>query len=422
MRILICGADGFLGRHLARHLEAAGHAIVRGVHRPRLPGDIAIDYARDTDPAVWLPRLANVDAVINAVGILIETREQPFAALHAAAPIALFDACVLAGVDRVLQVSALGADAPGTSYLATKAAADAHLARLPLQWAVLRPSIIYGDDGASSRFFRGLATLPIIGLPGRGDQRLQPIHVDDLCACAQALIAAPGRRIVELAGPRALTYRELLAGYRQALGLGRALWLPIPTAAMGIAARVAEIFGSRVLSRDTLAMLARGNTTVRDDAAALLGRPSRDPKDFIAPERRAGLRAEAVAAWSLPLLRFALALIWLAGGLLPLTAFSVERSLELLVPLGLSGSAALAVLYFACGLDIVCGLLTLARPGRGLWAGQALLVTGYSLILAWAMPAAWLHPFGPVVKNLLILAVLAMLFAAQEPRRPSWTI
>ncbi len=416
MNILLCGADGFLGRHLAAALVAAGHRVVRGVRRPRLAGDIAIDYARDTEPAAWLPRLEDIDAVVNAIGILIETPAQSFDALHTRAPQALFDACVLAGVGRVVQISALGADRPTSPYLATKAAADTHLAGLPLQWAVVRPSIVYGDDGASSRFFRGLASLPIIGLPGKGDQALQPIHVDDLSACIVKLIEVPGQQVVELGGPRTVSYRELLATYRRALGFGHAFWLTIPMPLMALSARLAEFVRSPVLSRDTLGMLARGNVTTSGDAARLLGRPPRDVADFIAPERSAALGAEALLAWGMPLLRFALACIWLAAGALSLTA-GRDEGFALLARLGLVGGAAQVALYGAASLDLLLGLLTLFKPSRRLWLGQALLVGAYSIIVAAALPEFLWHPFGPVVKNLPILAALAILFA----KEPSWT-
>lgn len=418
MKVLLCGADGFIGRHLAQHLADAGHQVVRGVRRPRLPGDVAVDYANDIDSAAWLDRLDDIDAVINAVGILIETKAQSFAALHEKTPQALFDACVLAGVDRVIQISALGADKPLTPYLRTKAAADAHLARLPLQWTIVRPSIVYGDDGASSRFFRGLASLPVIGLPGDGNQTLQPIHIDDLCLCVLKLLESPGRRTLELGGPRALTYRQLLETYRCSLGFGKAVWIPIPMAIMSASARLSEWLGQKVLSRDTLAMLLRGNVTAARDAETVLGRPPRDIEDFIVPTRRTALRAESIATWGVPLLRLALAMVWIAAAIVSLGLYPREQSLALLAPLGLTGIGAAVALYGASALDMLMGMLTLFKPSRMLWLSQILLVALYSIAIAIALPEFWLHPFGPVVKNLPILAVLIVLFATEEPK---WT-
>ncbi len=69
---------------------------------------VVCDFARDIQPEDWLPRLADIDVVVNCAGILREVKGQTFDAVHRAAPCALFDACVQAGVKRVVQVSALG--------------------------------------------------------------------------------------------------------------------------------------------------------------------------------------------------------------------------------------------------------------------------------------------------------------------------
>ena len=127
MNVLLLGADGFLGRHLQIALETAGHTVRRGVHRPvRRADEIGVDYARDVDPDAWRGRLTGVDAVINTVGILREGRGRGFDAIHDQAPRALFAACREAGVHRVIQVSALGADAGAASrfYLSKRAADD----------------------------------------------------------------------------------------------------------------------------------------------------------------------------------------------------------------------------------------------------------------------------------------------------------
>ena len=68
MKILIIGASGFVGRHLAAALQTQGHEVIRGVRKLRLPTNIAVDF-KDTNKATWLPRLEGVDVVINAVGV-----------------------------------------------------------------------------------------------------------------------------------------------------------------------------------------------------------------------------------------------------------------------------------------------------------------------------------------------------------------
>ncbi|HEY6644843.1 NAD-dependent epimerase/dehydratase family protein [Povalibacter sp.] len=121
MNVLVTGATGSIGSHLARALVLAGHTVIAAQRQPsQVHSYTPADFARDHESAVWLPRLRGIDAVINAVGIIRETGSQRFADLHTPAPRALFDACVTAGVTRVLQISALGASDGTTGYFTSK--------------------------------------------------------------------------------------------------------------------------------------------------------------------------------------------------------------------------------------------------------------------------------------------------------------
>src|SRR3954464_7609566 len=185
MRILLTGASGFIGRHLYDALCRRGHAVVTAGRTPLTaaqPGMfVPADFARDLRIGDWIPRLSGVDLVINAVGIVRETRFQTFDAIHVRAPCALFDASVVAGVRRVIQISALGADAGACSqYHLSKRRADEHLTGLPIAWTIVQPSLIYGPDGRSAKLFATLACLPWIPLVGIGDQMIQPVHIDDV--------------------------------------------------------------------------------------------------------------------------------------------------------------------------------------------------------------------------------------------------
>jgi hypothetical protein len=111
----------------------------------------------------------------------------------------------------------------------------------------------------------------------------------------------------------------------------------------------------------------------------------------------------------LELTRYTLAAVWLATGALSLGIFPQQESLDLLAKVGLHGNAALVALYGSAALDVLLGILTLARPSKMLWRAQAALVLGYSVIIAIYLPAYWLHPFGPVLKNLPILLLLWLL-------------
>src|SRR5512138_2259913 len=149
-RILIIGANGFIGQTLLNHLQAAGHhvtACVRHAERfrrahPSLPV-IEADYTTLGESAQWLPLLQGFDVVINAVGIIRERGANTFAQIHTRGPIALFDAAITAGVKQIIQISALGSDATAqTPFHLTKRAADDHLAAMACEWLILRPSLV----------------------------------------------------------------------------------------------------------------------------------------------------------------------------------------------------------------------------------------------------------------------------------------
>jgi uncharacterized protein YbjT (DUF2867 family) len=190
VRILLTGANGFIGSQLLAGLRARGHETVAAVRDPdalrrRMPGTeaIAVDFNCDTSVEDWRPRLDGIDAVINCAGVLHGGRGQDIEAIHARAPSALFDACVVSGVRRVIQISAISADADiGTDYAWTKKCADDHLRSLPLDWTVLRPSLVYGDGSyGGTSALRGLAGLPLVSpLVGEGTIAFRPLHIDDL--------------------------------------------------------------------------------------------------------------------------------------------------------------------------------------------------------------------------------------------------
>lgn len=284
MNILLCGANGFIGRHLSQTLTAQGHHVVRGVRTIRQVDDIAVDYAQDTHLEAWLPRLANIEIVINAVGVLRDTRQQPMAALHSAAPRALFAAAAQAGVRKIIQISALGVDGSlNTRYMRSKGEADAALQTSPLDWTILRPSLVYGADGASAKMFRLLARLPIVGLPGQGEMLVQPVHIDDLASGVLRCLSDPTatQKIIDCAGARVLTYRQMLTSYAQQLGHRAPIFVPIPWGVMRCAAAVSQWLPHSPLEPDTLAMLKAGSSADITAFTALLGRAPRAIDTFI---------------------------------------------------------------------------------------------------------------------------------------------
>lgn len=110
------------------------------------------------------------------------------------------------------------------------------------------------------------------------------------------------------------------------------------------------------------------------------------------------------------LIRITLATVWLTTGALSLGIFPLQESLNLLDRVGLHGGLARAVLYLAALMDIGFGALTLFKPSKALWLAQAITIVGYTLIISLWLPEFWLHPFGPILKNLPILMLLWLLY------------
>lgn len=424
MRILLTGASGFIGRAVAKALAERGHAVVRVLRHP--PADaqdvVQADFAQPPSRDWWRARLAGVDAVVNAVGILREQGGQRFDALHTRAPIELFHACAAAGVPTVVQVSALGADEGARSgYHLSKKAADDVLRSLPLAGAIVQPSLVYGPGGTSAALFNKMAVAPLLPLPAGGRMQVQPVHVADVVAGIVALLEAPPARVrtLHFAGPQAQTLREYLASLRAALGeSGKLRVVPVPAALFRAGAAVAGRIPGSMLDSDTAAMLLAGNATGSNALPQVLQRAPRELAQFIAPAQAETSRRAAVLDLWLPLLRVTLALLWIWTGVVSLGLYPVEDSYALLARVGLEGAAAHLALCGAALLDLVLGVLTLAAPARWrrkVWLAQIVLVAGYTLLITLFLPEYWLHPYGPISKNLPLLAMIGLLWAL-EPR------
>jgi uncharacterized protein YbjT (DUF2867 family) len=428
MRILLTGANGFIGRYLLGRLSAAGHAVVPAVRRPaetdRLlpaPASIAVDLNRDTAAAAWRPRLAGIDAVINCAGILQGRPGQSIAAIHDAAPRALFEACRAVGLRRVIQISAISAEpAAGTAYALTKHAADTALAASDLDWVILRPSLVYAEGAyGGTALFRALAAMPFaIPVVGDGRQLFRPIHVDDLAAAVLAILERPAirRQVIDPVGPDALELGTLLADLRRWLGLPAAPLLHVPVPLVRLAARLGDLAGGP-LSTTAMRQLAFGNSGALEPFVAATGvQPRRWRDALLARPAQPQDRWHARLTLLRPLLRLALAALWLGSGLIGLLQPAAATA-AILAGLDLGPAAARGLATLACAADLAIGVALLARWRPGLLAQlQLLLVAGYSLALTVAVPALWADPFGPLLKNLPILAAIAVLAVLERER------
>lgn len=234
--ICLLGGTGFVGFHLIHYLTAAGHAVkVLTRHRERhrrimvLPR-VDVVQADVHAAGVLDEQFAGCDAVINLAAILNQRkrRGETFADVHVTLARNIVAACRQNGVNRLLHMSALHADAAGPSeYLRTKGEGEdiVHTAaRDGIHVTSFRPSVIFGPaDHFFNRFARLLKQVPVMLPLACPETAYAPVYVEDVAQVitrALAERAAFGQRY-ELCGPRRYTLRQLVEYTAQVIGRRR---------------------------------------------------------------------------------------------------------------------------------------------------------------------------------------------------------
>ncbi len=429
MRILVTGANGFIGSHVAAALESGGHTVLRGVRAGTgvsPPGRIACDFARDLEPGDWLPRLDGVEAVVNCAGILRETGQATFDRVHRVAPVALFAACEQVGVDKVVQISAIG-DAADTAFVASKHEGDKALMATSLDWTVVRPSLVWSPAGSygGTSLLRAMAALPwVLFVPGTGSRnslQMAPITAEDLAAAVVGIIdrTKPIRRVVEAVGPEHMDLATFLVNLRQWLKLRPVRIAKLPGAAVRFGAALGQIFGSGPLGRAMYKMLMRGNVGA-DDAfetlEALSGhRPISVSEALARHPSHVQDRWHARLYFLGPVLRLCLAAVWIVSGIAGFAMIS-SAFLSEVPTLGMDSETHRLAIWSTSILDILVGAAALfARFVRPAGLAMLVMVLGYTFVVGLEAPELWLAPLGGLVKNLaLIPAILVMMVLAER--------
>ena len=283
---------------------------------------------------------------------------------------------------------------------------------------ILRPGLVLADTSyGGSSLLRAMAALPwVTPVVGRGDQPFNPIHASDLAAVVlDCLKTPPPPGPWDIGGPETMTQTALIARLRGWLGLRptRLLRLPLPLAhALG---RIGDALSLGPISATAVAQL---NAGVLADAAPLLAHIPRRPRAVSAfvNSRPAGTQDLWQARLYLlkPLIRLTLAAMWLASAALGL--FTPARNFLPLVPT-LPDALALTLARGGGLLDAALGLALLAnwRP-LPIAMAQLALVACYTIALTALAPTLWLDPFGGLMKNLPILALILTHLALSEER------
>ncbi len=291
MKVLVTGGTGFVGREILWRLHEAGHTIRLFSRQERSEQLRQLAYRHRADlveasfesPETLRAAVAGCDAVIHLVGIISEVGRNTFERVHVGGTEAILAAATTAGTKRFLHMSALGTRADARArYHQTKWQAEERVRSSGLEWTIFRPSVIYGrDDGFVNLLARITRWSPIVPLFGSGENRLQPIAVEDVAKAfvdSLGLPAAVGRTY-ELCGTEIFTMRQI---WGTILGVTRRrrLTLRLPLSVARWQAACLELGCSLLgrpspLTRDQLLMLEEDNTGDPRPAAAAFQLPIR---------------------------------------------------------------------------------------------------------------------------------------------------
>ena len=420
-QILLLGAAGFIGQHIAIALRDAGYTVLASARNTTrltamgfktLKADLADPQTHAPD--FWRPHLQNCTHVINCAGLLTGSGAT-FQAVHVTAPAAVYKAMPASA--RAVLISAVGiaAATPFARYrrLGEEAAQSA---LIPV--TILRPGLVLADGSyGGSSLARALAALPFVTpVVGDGEQAFNPIHAADLAAVVIEALEKPATEPVEVGGPETLTQTALLARLRQWMGLRPARTLRIPLRIARLMGRIGDALRLAPLSATSVQQLEQGVAT---DVTAMQSHFTTRPRAFTAflnarPSQTQDLWHARLYLLR-PVLRLTLAIMWLASGLIGLF-LPAEAFLPAVTGL-LPDTILIAAARIGGVIDLLIALALLrAWHLKPLAWVQFAMVAGYSAGLTIIAPQLWAEPFGGLLKNLPILVLILIHRVLEEER------
>jgi uncharacterized protein YbjT (DUF2867 family) len=275
MKVLVTGGTGFVGPHVVRAIAERGHdlkLLVRDSTRSReLPGQPVVGEMTNT---VSLQHaVEGVEAVVHLVAIR-QGKEEQFRRVMKQGTRDLVTAARDAGVRRFVLMSALGTSEETKDlvpYYHAKWEMEQAVKGSGVDHVIFRPSFVFGRDGGILPTFRKLAKLtPATPIIGSGEQRIQPIWVDDVALYFAEALDKPEttNRTFDLGGPDIISWNDFWQRLRTTLGIRRRPRLHVPIGLMRVNAVVTErLPGNIPLTRDLLKMLEHGDNVVTNDDA-----------------------------------------------------------------------------------------------------------------------------------------------------------
>ena len=276
MKILVTGANGFIGPKVVHALRAQGRdvrALVRRPERATYLGGLGAEVVAGdvTDQVSLLSAIKGCTHVVHLVAI-IQGRPEQFHEVMTIGTQNLIGAAKAEGVERFVLMSALGTSetaAQTVPYFAAKLAEERDVAASGLEYTTFRPSFVFGrDGGALPTFIRQVKLSPVVTVIGSGLQRSQPIWVEDVAAIFAKSVDLPeaANRTFELGGPDTVDWNGLYTTIAKVLDKRRKLvHVPIGLARSG--ARLTERLPGAPLSVDQVSMIQGADNVVSNTDA-----------------------------------------------------------------------------------------------------------------------------------------------------------
>jgi uncharacterized protein YbjT (DUF2867 family) len=225
-RHVVTGAFGYSGKYIAKRLLAAGHAVATLTNSPERPnpfaGKVEAHGFNWDKPEKLVESLRGTKVLYNTYWVRFNHRTFK----HSVAvdnTLALFDAAKAAGVERIVHTSITNPSENSTlEYFNGKAILEKALKESGMSYAILRPAVLFGDeDILVNNIAWSLRYLPVMGVFGTGEYRLQPIYVDDFAALAVEHGKVRENFVIDAIGPETFTYRDLVKQIGEIIGKPR---------------------------------------------------------------------------------------------------------------------------------------------------------------------------------------------------------
>jgi nucleoside-diphosphate-sugar epimerase len=219
---VVTGAFSYTGAGIARALRARGRTVRTLTGHPHRPGaDPHIEarpYAFE-NPDELRRSLEGADTLYNTYWVRFTRGDETFERAIERSAI-LFRAAESAGIRRVVHISVTHPDQNSSfPYFRGKAMVEQLLAKTCDSWAIIRPTLIFGQgDILMNNVAWLLRRLPIFALAGDAAYRVRPVHVDDVADLSLRCAVNRGTETVDAVGLDTFTFEELVLQIRGAVG------------------------------------------------------------------------------------------------------------------------------------------------------------------------------------------------------------